>query len=313
MARALVTGGAGFIGSHLVGRLCADDHTVRVLDNGCTGDRANLAPWADAIEYVDGDIRDSAAVAEAVQGIDWVFHLAAMVSVPESVENPRYAIDVNVRGTAAVAYAAADAGVKRMLFASSCAVYGETAAGSVAETVPTHPLSPYGASKRMGECMLDELRRSGRLPVLSLRFFNVYGARQRADSPYSGVVARFLATAARGEALTIHGDGGQTRDFVSVTDVAHALARAAALDADAWPGVLNVGTGMGTSVRALAEVIAGCAPGLPPLQHAPERPGDLRHSLADTTRLRETLGWVPDQPLATGIRALWDDRAAERE
>ncbi len=309
MANALVTGGAGFIGSHLVGRLCADGHAVRVLDSGVTGDPANLAPWADAIEYVEGDIRDEAAVLAALRDRDWVFHLAAQVSVPESVEQPRYAIDVNVRGTATVAYAAAAAGVQRFVFVSSCAVYGDTGAEAVTEDAPTQPLSPYGASKRMAECLLGELHRSGRLPTLSLRFFNVYGPRQRADSQYSGVVARFLDHARQGKGLTVYGDGGQTRDFVYVTDGADLMVRAAEQDPAGWPDVVNVGTGSPSSIGELAHLVATCVPGLPPVVHAPERRGDLRHSAADITRLRDRLHWSASIPLADGVRALWEDFA----
>lgn len=305
MAHALVTGGAGFIGSHLVERLCDDGHTVRVLDNESTGDPGNLAPWAERIDYRRGDIRDEACVRDAVAGMEWVFHLAAQVSVPESVEHPCRAVDINVRGTAAVAYAAAEAGATRLVFASSCAVYGETGPAPVAETAPTHPLSPYGASKRMGECLLGELHRSGRLPTLCLRFFNVYGPRQRADSQYSGVVAQFLDRARQGQGLTVYGDGEQTRDFVHVSDVADLMVRAAAGDTAQWPDVVNLGTGTAATILELATIVRACAPDLPPVQHAAARRGDLRHSLADTTRLRERLGWTPQVSLDAGIRNLW--------
>lgn len=310
MGSVLVTGAAGFIGSHLVGRLCEDGHAVRALDNLSTGDRANLAPWADRIDFMEADVCDAEAVAAAVRGVDWVFHLAAHVSVPESVERPRRTFDVNVGGAAQVAYAAAAAGASRLLFASSCAVYGETGPDPVGEDTRPRPLSPYGASKRMAECLLGELLRSGRLPALSFRFFNVYGPRQRADSPYSGVVARFLDRARGGQPLVIHGDGLQTRDFVAVQDVVALLARAAERDPARWPDVVNVGTGAACTIRGLADLVNGCAPDPQPVQSEPERAGDLRHSRADTARVRATMDWAATVSLADGIPELWAAQAS---
>lgn len=278
---------------------------MRVLDNLSTGDRANLAAHASDVEFLEGDIRDAEAVEASMAGVDWVFHLAAKVSVPESVSHPQRVLDVNVRGAALVAYAAAAAGVERLIFASSCAVYGECGRAPVAETTPTSPLSPYGASKLMGECLLGELHRSGRLPALCCRFFNVYGTRQRADSAYAGVVAQFMDRVARGEALTIFGDGQQTRDFVSVSDVVGLLLHAAGQDPARWPEVVNVGTGAPATVRETADLIRACAPGQPPIVFADERRGDLRHSCADITRARTVLGWTPRMSLSDGLAALW--------
>ena len=306
MARTLVTGGAGFIGSHLAERLCRDGHDVRVLDNLSTGDTVNLGPISAAIEFLEGDIRDEALVEKAVQDIDWVCHLAAEVSVPQSVANPQFTIDVNVRGTAVVAYAAAAADVQQFLFASSCAVYGETGPNPVAESALPHPLSPYGASKLMAECLLGAQHRSGVLPTLSCRFFNVYGARQRGDSPYSGVVAQFLDRVRAGEPLQIYGDGEQTRDFIEVRDVVGALMSAVTQDPQGWPDTVNLGTGVPSTVQELASAVAGCVSNSPPITFLEERRGDLRHSCADTALAREMLGWAAQVDLVRGIHSLWE-------
>lgn len=312
MAHVLVTGGAGFIGSHLVARLCADGHTVRVLDNLTTGSRDNLADSAAGIEFMEGDVCDGATVRCAVDGVAQVFHLAAHVSVPESVAQPRHTMAVNVEGTAQVAYAAAAAGVERLFFASSCAVYGEADLNPIPETRPAAPQSPYGASKLMAECLLGQLHRPGTLPVLACRFFNVYGPRQRADSAYAGVIAQFLDRAARSAPLVIYGDGEQTRDYVTVEDVVDFLVRAFATDPAGWPEVVNVGTGRAVTVRDLAAQVQTLTDGTCAIEYAESRPGDLRHSCADVRLAADRVGAAPATSLAEGLRTLWETMVCGR-
>lgn len=296
MQRILITGGAGFIGSHLAELAEAHAAVVRVLDDLSTGRRENLA--GRRAELVEGSILDRAAVRAAVAGADTVFHLAAFVSVPESLERPAECSRCNVDGLRIVLEEAAAAGVRRFCLASSAAVYGPGGEEPRRETMPPDPRSPYAQSKLAGEELCRRFTKEGRLEAVALRFFNVFGPRQRAAGGYAAVVPDFMRRALAGEALTIHGDGGQTRDFVFVR-----TAVAAALFAAGRPGltgVFNVGAGNALTIRDLAGRILRLTGSRSPVLHVPERPGDVRHSRADPTALRAA-GFQPADQLDAGL------------
>jgi UDP-glucose 4-epimerase len=298
--KALVTGGAGFIGSHLVDRLVGDGHRVVVLDNLATGRLENLAASRDRIEWIEGDLRDRAAVERAVRGVEVVFHLAALAAVARSVESPREVTEANVGGTVNVLAAAKDAKARRVVFASSSSVYGDTPELPKHEGMPLSPRSPYAASKAAGEAYLSGFQASYGLETAALRFFNVYGPRQRADSLYAAVVPRFVEAAIAGRPAVVYGDGLQTRDFTFVADVVDAVLRAASLPR-AVEGPMNVGGGQRVSILDLARAIARVTGFSAPPRHEPARVGDVRDSLADIRRARERLGWEPGTSLADGV------------
>lgn len=300
---ALVTGGAGFIGSHLVDLLLLAGWKVRVLDNLSTGNLANLPAQHGRLEFIAADIRNANAVQHACAGVDTVFHLAAQVSVLESIREPRVTREVNVEGTAGLFGAAAAAGVRRVVFSSSCAVYGDDPAQPKKEDMPVAPLSPYATSKLAGEQLASRYSRQD-LSIISLRYFNVYGPRQNPDSDYAAVVPRFIARALRGQAPMIYGDGGQTRDFLYVGDVARANLSAAELaGAPAAPALFNIGTGQATSVVELWRRIAAVIPLAPPPVYAAALPGEIRDSRADTTCARSVLGFTATTTLPQGLLA----------
>lgn len=302
-AHALVTGGAGFIGSHLVRTLLARGTAVRVLDDFTTGARANLPPDAPRLEVVEGDIRELDACHDACAGVDVVFHLAALGSVPGSIERPAETIDVNVRGTANVFAAARDAGLRRLVYASSSSVYGDSTADVKREGEEGRPLSPYAASKVMNEELAAVFARCYPMEPVGVRFFNVYGARQDPHGPYAAVVPRLVSALLAGEPGTIHGDGEQSRDFTYVGDAVAALLAAAAAPATAAGRAFNVGAGHRTTVNELERTIRGLVGGGPAPIHVAERPGDVKHSLASTALARELLGFAPATDLATGLQA----------
>ena len=298
----LVTGGAGFIGSHLVESLALSGAVVRVLDDFSTGHRENLTGLAAKIVLVEGDVRDGALNRRLMEGIDVVFHLAAVASVAPSISDPLTCNDVNVAGTLNVLTAARDAGVRRVVFASSAAVYGPDPGVPTAETAPFAPLSPYAASKAAGELYCRVFAKLYGVEAVSLRLFNVYGPRQDPASEYSGVVSRFLEWLRVGQPPIIHGDGEQTRDFVFVQDVVNAFVLAGGA-----PGiggeVFNVGSGEAATINGLAETLAGLAVRdrvLRPIHH-PEQAGDVRHSRADISKARQALGYAPAVELADGL------------
>jgi len=319
----LVTGGAGFIGSHLVDGLLARGQRVRVLDDFSTGKWENLERHRAAITVLEGDVRDRETVRRAVQGCEVVFHEAAIASVPLSFEQPELVLDVNVAGTGNVLEAARAAGARRRIFASSCAVYGDPAELPVPETAPLQPGSPYAESKLAGETACREATARGELECVCLRYFNVFGPRQDPSSDYSGVIARFAEAARRGAPCTVYGDGGQTRDFVYVADVVRAnlLATTCALHGGE---PVNVGSGVETSVldivRAL-EIATGRSPARSserslarPLEvlHLPARQGDVRRSLASTEVARRELGFAAALSFVDGLRAtLGEDLSGE--
>jgi UDP-glucose 4-epimerase len=299
MPTALVTGGAGFIGSHLVRGLLERGDQVCVLDDLSTGRQENLARLP--IALVVGDVRSPAEVRRAADGVDEVYHLAAMVSVPESMADPLACYQANVLGSVNVLAAARDAGARGVVLASSCAVYGE-ANGAVSEASPTQPLSPYAATKLAMEDAGRMFTAAFGLPVVSLRYFNVYGPRQSPDSPYAAVIPAFLRRLLDGQAPMIHGDGRQTRDFVYVGDVVRASLLAMRCDGAAG-SVLNIGGGRSVSILELVTELGLLLPGTPAPAYAPARPGDIRFSAAKLDLASSVLGYTPRTTLAQGLQA----------
>jgi UDP-glucose 4-epimerase len=296
----LVTGGAGFIGSHLVEALVQQGRRVRVLDDFSTGLRANLIQVRPAPEILEGDVADPAVVQRAVQGVGVIFHLAALPSVQRSIEAPAEVHRVCAHGTLNVLDAARRAGVRRVIYAGSSSAYGIPAGEVQTESDPLAPLSPYAAAKLAGELYAQAFTATFGLETVRLRFFNIFGPRQRADSPYSGVIALFAAALSTGRTPTIYGDGLQTRDFTFVTDAVQAMMHAAQT-----PGisgrVYNIGTGRGLSILELLAVLNRQLGANVPPRHAPPRVGDVRHSCADISRARRELGYEPAVAFEEGL------------
>ncbi len=297
---ALVTGGAGFIGSHLVDALVDAGATVRVLDDLSTGHRENLAHHAGSVELVEGDIRDPATCEQACRGMELVFHHAALGSVPASMADPAGAIAINVTGTANVFAAAQKAGVRRIVYASSSAVYGDCADVPAREDRRGAPLSPYAVSKWMNEELADVFARCYGLTLVGLRYFNVYGRRQDPNGPYAAVIPKFFAAYTTGEAPSIFGDGTQTRDFIHVSDVVRANLLASTADIQG-AHALNIGAEAQTTVLELANTIRGLLGAIAPPKHVPARAGDIEHSRADIRRARELIGFEPGLSLTEGL------------
>jgi nucleoside-diphosphate-sugar epimerase len=283
--RALVTGGAGFIGGHLVAGLLAEGWEVRVLDDFSSGREANLADVAGAVELLRGDIRDAATLARAVAGVEVVFHHAAIASVPLSVAEPLHTHAVNVDGTLGVLEASRRAGVRRLVYAASSSAYGDGEELPKTETLPATPLSPYALQKHAGELYCSLYTRLYGLETVSLRYFNIFGPRQDPKSEYAAVVPRFVCAALAGEGATIFGDGEQTRDFAFVEDAVRANLLAA--DAERAPGaVINVATGQRTSLNKLWSAVQEITGVRAEARHRPPRPADVRDSVADLSRAR---------------------------
>jgi UDP-glucose 4-epimerase len=283
----LITGGAGFIGSHLVEHF-QGVATVRVLDDLSSGFERNLAGFQ--CEFVNGSILEEGALRKAMAGVDYVFHLAAMISVPESMERPLRCAEINGIGTLMVLEEAARAGVKKLVLSSSAAIYGNNPVVPKCETMIPEPASPYAITKLDGEyyCALYAATRG--LPAVALRYFNVFGPRQNPASAYAAAIPIFIQRALRGEPIPIHGDGEQTRDFVSVRDIARANAFFAIESPQT--GVFNVARGGSLSIRELAEHIVRITGSSSEIIHGPERPGDVRHSTASLDKLTAA-GFVP--------------------
>jgi len=300
-AHYLVTGGGGFIGSHVVEALLAGGSTVRVLDNFSTGDRENLRPMLGDVELVEGDIRSYERVHNAVRGADHVVHLAALPSVPRSVQDPLTTHEVNATGTLNVLLAARDAGVRRVVFASSSSVYG------TGQTLPKHeammlsPISPYGVSKLAGEQYCMAFHAVYGLETVALRYFNVFGPRQDPRSQYSGVVALFLECARSGRTPTIYGNGSQTRDFTYVANVVAATLAAAVAPAAAARAI-NVACGSPHSVLDLLHAVDMAAGRESTPRFLPAREGDIEHSYADISRAEQLLDYHPAVSLLDGVR-----------
>jgi nucleoside-diphosphate-sugar epimerase len=295
----LITGGAGFIGSHLAETLVREGHTVRILDNFRTGNRRNLAGIRGKVEIRKGDIRDRRAVQSAMRGVEYVLHHAAMVSPAESVERPEETLDVNLGGTLKVLQAARRAQVRRVVMASSCAVYGAGRIPAREDQAPM-PLSPYAVSKLAGETLAISFFHCYGLPVTCLRYFNVFGPRQDPGSPYSGVIAVFAARAKSGQGATIYGDGRQTRDFIYVADVVRANLLACRSEKAAGQ-VLNIGTGRGRSLLNLHSELAALSGAPIPLTFLPARAGDIYHSRCDPSRARKLLDFRPQTEFRAGL------------
>jgi UDP-N-acetylglucosamine/UDP-N-acetyl-alpha-D-glucosaminouronate 4-epimerase len=304
--KALVTGGAGFIGSNLVRSLLEGGHEVRVLDNFSTGDRANLAEVEDAVELVEGELRSYERVHNAVRGSEVVFHLGALGSVPRSVQDPLTSSAVNVEGTLNVLLAARDEGVRRVVFSSSTSVYGTSRERPTTEASPPDPISPYGVAKLAAERYCVSFSRVYEsFETVVLRYFNVFGPWQSPFSQYAAVVPLFVTAIAAGEPVTIHGDGEQSRDFTYVANVVDATIRAA--DATGASGsIFNVAAGMPASVNELADSIGKLLEKPVERTHAPPRAGDIRDSWADIRAAREVLGYEPAVSLEDGLRRTID-------
>ena len=301
----LVTGGAGFIGSHIVETLVNRGEKVRVLDNLMTGKYENIANFEDRIEFILGDIRDFKALGKAVDGVDTIFHEAAIPSVPRSVEDPQLNHDSNVNGTFNVLLAARDAGVRRVVYAASSSAYGEIGTGEKKEDQLPSPLSPYAVAKLVGEYYCQVFTRVYGLETVSLRYFNVFGPRQDPSSPYSGVISKFVTTLLNGDRPMIFGDGEQSRDFTYVANVVDANIRAAE-SADAVGEVINLGVNERTTLnQLLSELQKIIGTNIAP-QYEPPRAGDIRHSLADISRAEKLLGFKPLIGLEEGLKATVD-------
>jgi len=293
--KALVTGGAGFIGSHLVDRLLADGHEVVVLDNYSTGRPQNLAHQSGnkALAVFQADIADFQAIKPRFAGVEWVFHLAALADIVPSIERPTDYFHANVVGTESVLEAARAAGVKRFVYAASSSCYGIPDSFPTPETAAIRPQYPYALTKNLGEQLVMHWGEVYGMPVVSTRFFNVYGPRSRTSGTYGAVFGVFLAQKLAGKPYTVVGDGRQTRDFTYVTDVADALVRAASSDAKGE--IFNIGSGNTYSVNRLVELLGG------PVVHIPKRPGEPDCTFADISKIQRQLGWKPKVSLEKGV------------
>jgi nucleoside-diphosphate-sugar epimerase len=309
MASYLVTGGAGFIGSHLVEELLRRGHRVRVADNFSTGKKANLeaaleaaGPAATAsFELVSGDLAEPDTAHAAVQGMDYVLHQAAIPSVPRSVEDPIASNRANVNASLNVLVAARDAGVKRVVYAGSSSAYGDTPTLPKSEEMPTSPLSPYALQKLVSEQYMLLFMRLYGLETVTIRYFNVFGPRQDPSSPYSGVISLFLRALVEGKAPVIHGDGGQTRDFTYVANVVDGVLRAAEAPGAAGE-VINVATSRRISLNELFAVLKKLTGSSLTPTHGPARAGDVRDSQADISKAQHVLGYRPQVSLEEGLK-----------
>jgi UDP-glucose 4-epimerase len=302
----LVTGGSGFIGSHIVEHY-HQKASVTVLDSFRSGFRHNLDGFH--VRIVEGSVTDEVLVHQLMQGVDYVFHLAALVSVPESMEKPRETVDINVRGTLHVLEAARACGVRKVVISSSAAIYGNNPVVPKLESMVPEPRSPYAITKLDDEYYARMFTEDCQQPVTCLRYFNVFGPRQNPKSQYAAAVPIFIDRCLRGEDLVIYGDGEQTRDFVYVKDIV--AANAAAAEGTAT-GVYNIACGRSMSIRALADTLKKITGSTSRIIHAEERAGDVKHSLADTTRARALLGFTPAFSLEDGFAATIDWLRARR-
>ena len=302
----LVTGGAGFIGSHIVARLLADGATVRVVDDLSTGLVQNLAPFGERIDFIEGDVADPGVADRATEGVDTVFHLAALGSVPRSVQNAWASHHANVNATVRLLEACRRANVRRVVYSSSSSVYGDTPTLPKHEALEMLPRSPYAASKLAGEQYVLAYARGGLVEGIALRYFNVFGPRQRPDGPYAAVIPRFFDAARNGVGVEIFGDGSQTRDFTYVDNVVDANLRAASVPAERANGtVVNVGAGGRTSLLELHALVEEVTGRRIAITHRAPRAGDVRDSLASLERAHAAIGYVPGVSLREGLRRTW--------
>lgn len=302
----LVTGGAGFIGSHLVDKLVDSGFKVRVLDNLSSGKIDNLLSHlsAEKIEFVNGDIRDISVVRKCVAGVHAVVHLAAIISVPFSVQHPDLTFDVNVGGTLNLLRSCVTEGVSKFVFASSCAVYGNAESMPICEETGTNPVSPYAESKLAAERYCLGFGNRGLLESVVLRFFNVYGSRQTMND-YSGVITRFVNFSKQGLPLVIYGDGCQTRDFVNVHDITDAITLSVKLR-EPSPNIFNIGFGEATSINDLAIAVSKVAKSKLIINYQEQRIGDIKESFGDISRAKSYLGYTPKVSLTKGLGSLFE-------
>ena len=300
----LITGGAGFIGSHLTDVLLAKGYSVRILDDLSTGKPGNLPLDNPRVELIEGDVADAALVARAMSGCRAVAHLAAVASVQASVDDPVRTHQSNFIGTLNVCEAMRQAGVKRVLFASSAAVYGNNGEGeSIDEDTPKAPLTPYASDKLASEYYLDFYRRQHGLEPAIFRFFNIFGPRQDPSSPYSGVISIFCERAQKGLPITVFGDGEQTRDFMYVEDLVDVLVQSLEMP-QLEVGAVNIGLNQATTLKQLLEALGKVVGQLPPISYGPARSGDIRHSRANNQRLLQRFKFPEPTPMSVGLARL---------
>ena len=297
--RTLVTGGAGFIGAHLVDALVARGHAVRVLDDLSSGFEGLIPP---GVEFIKGNVADEAAVRKATDGIEVVFHQAAHRAVLRSVEHPLATDQANTHGTLTILKNAVDAGVRRVVYASSSSVYGGMGTKPTPESAPPHPRSPYAVSKLAGEHYCRVFSDLYGLETIALRYFNVYGPRQRPDSAYAAVIPLFVNALARAEAPIVHGDGRQSRDFTYIDDVVSANLAAAIAPAESTGNAYNVAGGTAYSLLELLEILGTIMDAPPRPVFSDPRPGDVRNTRADITAARRDLGHEPQVGFEYGLR-----------
>ncbi len=298
MAKILVTGGAGFIGSNIVDALIEKGHEVLIIDNLSTGRKENINPRA---KFFEADLRNYDEIHPIFEGVDFVFHEAALPRIPLSIEKPRESNDINITGTLNALVAAKFFGVKRFIYAASSSALGGEATLPMREDAPCDPLNPYALQKYVGELYCKIFSSIYHLPTVSLRYFNVYGPRQPREGSYVPVIGIFLTQKSRGEKLSIVGDGKQTRDFTHVFDVVRANISAMESDKVGRGEVINIGAGRNHSINEIAEMIGGEA------AHVSGRPGEMQDTLADITRAGELLSWQPEITLQDGIKKLLED------
>ena len=305
MAFYVVTGGAGFIGSHLAQSLVERGESVRVVDSFITGKRQNLQEVSDAVELVEGDLADPDVARQAVAGADYVLHQAAIPSVPRSVADPLTSHRANVDATLQLLLAARDSGVKRIVYAGSSSAYGDAPTLPKREDMPAAPLSPYALQKLIGEQYMQMFTALYGLETVTIRYFNVFGPRQDPSSPYSGVIALFATTLLAGKPVTIVGDGEQTRDFTYVSNIVDGVLRAVTAP-EASGEVINVATSQQISINELATTLGTVIGTSMPPVHTDARVGDVRHSLADIGKAKALLGYEPEVGLEEGLRRTID-------
>lgn len=304
MASYLVTGGAGFIGSHIVEALIRRGDRVRILDNFSSGKRTNVAHLPEA-QVIEGDVRDAGLVRQMVTGTDYVIHQAALVSVPQSMADPMSTHEINVSGTLNILAAAREHHVKRVVLASSCAVYGDNNDLPLKETSATQPLSPYAAAKLIGELYCQTFYRAYGVPTVCLRYFNVYGPRQDPNGDYAAVIPKFALRMKQGQSPIVYGDGLQTRDFVYVDDIVRANLLACQCE-QANGQVFNVASGHGTSLLDLVTTLNELRSTQITPQFEPTRAGDIKHSRGDNAKIALLLGFQPATSLMEGLQRVWN-------
>ncbi len=303
--RCLVTGGAGFIGSHIAEALVKEGHAVRVLDNLSTGHRSNLTSFSSRIEFQEGDLRERKDVERAVSGIEIIFHEAALRSVPRSVDDPASTNDVNITGTLNLLLAARSAGAKRVIYASSSSVYGDNRTYPQVETLRPSPLSPYAVSKLTGELYHIVFSKTFGLETVALRYFNVFGPRQNPESQYAAVIPLFMKTALDGSPLPVHWDGRQSRDFSYIDNVVQANLLAARAPRAAGE-VFNIACGKTASLLEVARELERLAGHPLERMTLPMRAGDVRKTWADIRKAKRLLGFKPTVNLREGLRRTWE-------